>query len=311
MPKLKSALNLEGLKTKIREDLESSPTYLQGQLGKGAANSKTNEPTPDFAQSEAEKILENGSNAFVVLGKDRPGSLLSGYGGRGDAGAGTVDIVAGRMSHKPSQVDSQGKELRANPDLKLDASRIYVSQKTDIDDNFDLVDGKLGNSKARAAIGMKSDAIRIIGREGIKMVTGTDIKNSTGEQILSVAGIDLIAGNDDTDLQPIPLGTNLNESLEKLTNFVDKLAGIVSSAITYQMKFNSKVAAHTHITAFFGTPTAPSEALIPAGISVAADHGTKTIPDLIKFRTNMKFHKQTYYAVSGKKYINSSFNNTN
>ena len=68
MPKLKSALNLEGLKTKIREDLESSPTYLQGQLGKGAANSKTNEPTPDFAQSEAEKILENGSNAFVVLG---------------------------------------------------------------------------------------------------------------------------------------------------------------------------------------------------------------------------------------------------
>ncbi len=311
MSKLKSALNLEGLRKKIQEDLDDTPTYLLGLLGKGVANSRTIEPMPKFVQSESEKVLETGTNAFVVIGKDRPASLLSGYGGRGDSGAGTVDIVAGRMSHNPRQVDENGNEMRANPDLKLDASRIYVSQKTDVDENFDLVDGKVGNSKARSAIGMKSDAIRIVGREGVKIITGTDVKNSTGEDILSVSGIDLIAGNDDSDLQPIPLGDNLNRSLRRLTNYVDKLAGIVQSAILYQMKFNAKVMAHTHITAFFGTPTAPSEILIPAGVSVVIDHGTKTIPDLIKFRTNTKFHKQTYYAVSGKRYINSSFNNTN
>ena len=81
--------------------------------------------------------------------------------------------------------------------------------------------------------------------------------------------------------------------------------------IVYQMKYNAKIAAHTHITAFFGTPTAPSDALIPAGVTVMTDHGTKTLTDVIKFRTNLKFHKQTYYAVSGAKYINSSFNNVN
>ena len=299
------------MKKELKLDLESTPAYLNNLIGKGVANSRTSEPLPGFAASACEKLLDNGTNASIVLGKDRPGSILSGYGGRGDSGAGTLDIVAGRMSHNPSAVNNRNEDVKANPDFKIDASRIYVSQKTDIDYNFDLADGKIGKSIARAAIAIKSDAVRVVAREGIKLVTGTDIKNSTGEDIISVSGIDLIAGNDDSILQPLVLGTNVNESLQKLTNFVDKLAGIVSSAITYQMKFNQKVMSHTHITAFFGTPTAPSEALIPAGIEVMKNHGSRTISGIVKFRTNLKFHKQTYYAVSGAKYINSSFNNTN
>ena len=311
MPKFKSALSLENIKKELKLQLESQPGYKQGLMGKGVAGSRTSEPIPKYATSDSEKLLDNGTNASIVLGKDRPSSKLSGYGGRGDAGAGTLDIVAGRMAHSPSSVNANNEDIQANPDFKIDASRIYVSQKTDIDDNFDLVDGKLGRSTARAGIGIKSDALRLIGREGIKIVTGTDVKNSTGEDLVSVGGIDLIAGNDDKNLQPIVLGDNLKESLSKLSDHVDKLAGIVQSAIVYQMKYNAKVAAHTHITAFFGTPTAPSEALIPAGVTVMTDHGTKTLMDVIKFRTNLKFHKQTYYAVSGAKYINSSFNNVN
>lgn len=310
MPNLKSALDIENLKNELKEDLLSTPAYLKGIAGKGVANSRTSEAKPQFAQAKAEKLLENGTNATIVLGKDRPGSMLSGYGGRGDSGAGTIDMVAGRMSHEPASVNQSNEEVRANPDFKLDASRIYVSQKTDIDDNFDLVDGKVGRSTARSGLGLKSDAIRVIGREGIKLVTGTDVKNSTGEKIISVAGVDLIAGNDDSNLQPLLLGNNTNESLNKLTDYVSKLSGIVQDVITYQMKYNMKIQTHTHITAFFGTPTAPSEVLLTAGIDAAIDLG-KCTKNLIKFRTNLKFHKQTYYAVSGKKYINSSFNNVN
>lgn len=311
MPKLKSALNTKNLRKELLDDLESSPAYKSGLIGKGVGGSRTTEPIPRFSQAECENVLESGTNASIVIGKDRPGSKLSGYGGRGDSGAGTLDIVAGRMSHNPAEVNNKNEPVQANPDFKIDASRIYISQKTDVDDNFDLTDGKIGNSKARSAIAIKSDAVRLIAREGIKLVTGTDTKNSTGEKIISVAGIDLIAGNDDEILQPLVLGSNVNDSLNKLTDYVDKLAGIVSGAITYQMKFNTKVMSHTHITCFFGTPTAPSEALIPAGIEVMKNHGTKTIAGIVKFRTNLKFHKQTYYAVSGAKYINSSFNNTN
>ena len=88
--------------------------------------------------------------------------------------------------------------------------------------------------------------------------------------------------------------------MNKLTDYVSKLSGIVQDVITYQMKYNMKIQTHTHI-AFFGTPTAPSEVLLTAGIDAAMDLG-KCTKNLIKFRTNLKFHKQTYYAVSGKVY---------
>ena len=311
MPRLKKALNLENLRSKAKERLEESPAFIQSLTGKGIANERTAEAIPDFLVAPTEKVLENGTNAYVVLGKDRPASLLSGYGGRGDSGAGSIDLVAGRMSHNPLYEDASGKPLKANPDFKLDASRIYISQKTDIDDNLDLVSGNVGRVKAGSAIGLKSDSIRIVARQGIKLITGTDVKNSTGESLYSVSGIDLIAGNDDSNLQPLVLGDNVNESLQKLSDHIDKLAGILSTAITYQMKFNAKTALHTHLSPFFGSPTTPSQTLVPAGTQVAMDLGAKTLKDLVKFRTNVKFHKQTYYAVSGKKYINSTFNTTN
>jgi hypothetical protein len=293
------------------QDLVASPDFKKENIGKGIGNSRTSEGVPKYDLARAEKIFSNGSNASLVVGKDRPASKLSGYGGRGDMGAGTIDIVAGRMSHNPKSVDNDGNLVFADPNFKVDASRIYISQKTDVDANFDLIKGKVGNSKARAAIAIKSDGVRIVGREGVKIVTGTDVKNSQGKNIYSVSGIDLIAGNDDSKLQPLVLGENANESLEKLTNYVDQLAGIVSSAITYQMKYNAQIMAHSHITAFFGTPTTPAPNLISSGIQVMVDHGGSTLTSLIKFRTNLKFHKQTYYVVSGAKYINSSFNNTN
>ena len=47
-----------------------------------------------------------------------------------------------------------------------------------------------------------------------------------------------------------------------------------------------------------------------ARVEAATNLGGKN-QSIVKYRTNLKFHKQTYYAVSGKKYINSSFNTTN
>lgn len=311
MPRFKKALEINNIDNNLRKKLDSSPSYVKQAIGKGSAGKRVTEAFPDFYPAAAERIFENGTNAYLVIGKDRPGSILSGYGGRGDSGAGTVDVVVGRMSHKPRYKDDYGNKIMVDPSFKLDASRIYVSQKTDIDDNFDLSEGKVGNSVAKAGLAIKSDAVRIISRDGVKIVTGTDLKDSNGEDIYSVSGIDLIAGNDGESLQPLVLGDNVNESLNILCDHIDKLSGIVSSAITYQMKFNAKVSGHTHISPFYGVPTAPSEILIPAGAEVAANLGTKTIPSLVKFRTNLKFHKQTYYAVSGAKYINSSFNTTN
>ena len=43
----------------------------------------------------------------------------------------------------------------------------------------------------------------------------------------SFTGIDLIAGNDDTDLQPLVKGNDLATGLKQLADLVDSLNGIL------------------------------------------------------------------------------------
>ncbi|MEK6878598.1 MAG: hypothetical protein AABY22_03270, partial [Nanoarchaeota archaeon] len=96
------------------------------------------EPVPQYIKTHSENILENGHNAWIVLGRDRPSNRLSGYGGRGDTQAASIDIVVGRMSNNASAFSQNGKRIWVDPDFENDAARIYVSQKTDIDENFKL-----------------------------------------------------------------------------------------------------------------------------------------------------------------------------
>ena len=138
MPKSKKALDLSGIAGGLKEQLDSSPAYVNSVLGKGIGGSRTSEPIPGFLAAKAEQVLQNGTNAYIVFGKDRPASKMSGYGGRGDSGAGTLDFVAGRMAHNPSSVTASGENIQADPNFKVDASRIYITQKTDVDENFVL-----------------------------------------------------------------------------------------------------------------------------------------------------------------------------
>ena len=77
-----------------------------------------------------------------------------------------------------------------------------MSQRTDIDNNFNLPGGSVGQSEAKSGIAIKADAVRIIGRDGRKLVTGTDTYDSQGVRIDIQQG-DLIAGINDEHLQPL------------------------------------------------------------------------------------------------------------
>ena len=132
------------------------------------------EPTPRYIQRKSDKIIKGDNNTMIVLGRDRPGEIDSGYGNQ--TGAGTIDIVVGRVA---SEIKAQRKnttslkveELFVDNNLSRDSSRIYISQKTDVDANFNCADGSVGSSKAKGAIAIKSDAIRIIGNEEYSMIT--------------------------------------------------------------------------------------------------------------------------------------------
>ena len=198
-----------------------------------------------------------------------------------------------------------------DPSFKKDAARIYLSQKTDIDTNFELADGSVGNSKTKSGIALKADGIRIIAREGIKLVTGTDKMNSHGGACRYIQCIDLIAGNDDNELQSIPKGENLKEALERMTHHIDALAGLVDTFLHIQMEYNAHIASHWHTSPFFAITTLPSEVLIHEGAKCAMNQLVKVKRGLLDFKVNLASFQVSYLNVYGKQFINSRYNKVN
>ena len=50
---------------------------------KGIAGGSLPEPIPMFNKTESEKVIEGANNTYIVFGRDRPASRLSGFGGTG------------------------------------------------------------------------------------------------------------------------------------------------------------------------------------------------------------------------------------
>ena len=306
---VKKAIDLEGFLKRNSQILESSdPTFKISKRGIGG--NSLPEPVPEFVEAECETVYKGQNNSYIVLGRDRPASRLSGYGGSGDTQASMIDLVVGRMASSPRSQDEEGNIISTDPDFKVDAARIYISQKTDIDENFELADGSIGNSKTKSAVGIKADGIRLVAREGIKLVTRTDKVNSQGGEVKSVSGIDLIAGNDDSDLQPLSKGDNLAEALGRIVFHIDKLNGIVDYFLMQQIQMNIALTTHTHLIPILGT-TLLAPAVVSSGISTVKNLALISKIDLAKHKANLKTFKKTYLSKAGKKYINSKYNKVN
>lgn len=289
------------------KDADPSSTDASGVLCEAMR-----EGVPQFINAGCEKVIKGANNSWVVLGRDRPGSRASGYGGKGHTHAGMMDLVVGRMGRRAIERQENGERAMCDPDFTRDSARIYLSQKTDIDSNFNLVLGSMPRSKAKSAIGIKADAVRIIGREGIKLVTRTDRENSQTSESKSVYGIDLIAGNDDEGLEPIVKGKKLVTALQQLVKHVDKLNGIVDNMLMIQMQFNSVLTCHFHQSPLFGLPTSPSIPVIPIGISTMINHLTQTKLSLVMNKINLQTFKANYITSGhSEKWILSRYNNVN
>jgi hypothetical protein len=285
---LKKAFDTTALAPLQKENMDDSPLAIS-VTRRGVQGDNLYEPIPNYNRNKCETVYEGANNSSIVLGKDRPGEAGSGYGS--ETGAGTIDIVAGRVSSdiRPSIANRQSRNVESlfvDPNIAKDASRIYISQKTDVDKNFALAPGVIGNSEAKAAIAIKSDAVRLIGREGVKIVSGVDAMNSHGAPIVSVPGVEIITGNDDTNLQPIPQGDDLNKVISDLMERVDELNSTLDYFMTKQMEYNVAIMKHDHISpiqvgvgTIAGNPlainkgkTSISPSLIIAGGSAFGNH---------------------------------------
>ena len=201
------------------------------------------EPRLPYNKIPGEVVQQNG-DAYVVLGKDK----------LDETNCWSIDLVTGRGGDVGQEISQLDKTKTIDRSFYLDSARVYISQRTDVDDRFGLTPLyknkkkriKEGPSKNKSAIALKADGVRLIAREGIKLITMTDETNSTNNTITGKYGIDLIAGANvdevNYDLQPLVKGDNMVEAMSKIlehlaqldTQFamVDKIIGQILSAFT-------------------------------------------------------------------------------
>lgn len=300
----KKAIQLEGISTEKKSSISGNKSF--NSYREGVFCSELVEPIPKFVQASCETVYPGKNNSYIVMGRDRPRSRNSGYGGKGDTQASMIDIVVGRMAHAP--VD----DVHVDPNFSTDSARIYISQKTDIDKNFGLARSSSGSSVAKSAIAMKADTLRLIAREEVKIISGAGEANSQGGDIsFERFGISLIANNNDAGLQPIVKGDNLVKAMTSLSGHVSKLSGIVEGLLMEQDKLNKALKDHWHISPFDGRRTSSSPIVKLQASATIKRHATKTAVSLKTFKVNIVNFQKNYLTQNGAGYVNSRRNKVN
>ncbi len=288
----------------------------------GINGAHTREIKTKYERATGEVVLDGHSNCFIVLGRDRNAGTMSGRGGQGHTGAAAIDLIVGHLGPRPYE-SFFGIKQNTGKDFKNDAARIYMSQKCNIDEYFEIpkiqtelagIKFDIENSADKSAIGIKADNVRVIGRETVKIVTSHGGQNTlSGEAILG--GIDIIAGynllglDQSLDLQPMVKGNNLIMLLKQMVKLIESNLATVSDFMKKQKEINDILAKHTHQSGDAGMPT--SDML---GVNIIIKNYellTTTLPGIIGNFIDQSSINADYFNAGHPLFINSSFNRVN
>jgi hypothetical protein len=228
----------------------------------------TYESIPRFRKRPGDIALEGTNNTLIVLGTDRSGSL-----GKSKHEAGAIDIVAGRgqtpdtggISADTTSItkfrrQEKGgvlkkelnksldilKEKEGDPDFENDKSRILISQKTSVDENFGLKDynekfGVKDGNEGDASIVIKSDKVRLIARKDIELVVASGDSKSWSSIVLTANGDIIIKpsdsgyiklGGEDANLAVLCSKAIPTQGTVKGTPIVDNMGGTIGIGST-------------------------------------------------------------------------------
>lgn len=129
-----------------------------------------------FSQRLGDRTIEGANNSLIVFGTDRarpdgPATVDDGMGTResreglgGGKKTGTIHAVVGR------------KDPGGNPDFRSDDSFLYLTMRSNVDRNLAIEDVGQPQNAVPAAM-LKSDCIRLVARNTVKIVLQKDGKN--------------------------------------------------------------------------------------------------------------------------------------
>ena len=267
----------------------------KGDAG-GVDHTHITEPHGNLLIKGQEKVIEGQNNNFIIMGRDRPGDGQDGYGGAEHTHASSIRLIAGLHGRdvKETNIKKDGdkvveERLFLQPSPSKDAATFYMSQKTDIDSAFNIsTGGRYGAPQGRSAILAKADCIRLVGRESLKLVTKTESKNSLKGPIRGKPGIELIAGNDTTNMQPLVKGKNLIEALDQTLDVVNQLSNVVEYlAIAVQAGATGMIPSPTPLGGI-GIGAFPGKIV---GAPIAITYSTMAMSYLATFKMNQEIQK--------------------
>ena len=269
------------------------------------------------------EICQQNEGSYFVLGTDRPKGTESGYGALGSNRANSIDLVVGRMSSARNGEGPPGSDTEkgayVDNSFYGDAARIHISQLTDVDKNFGLAQTNTEQSVARSAVGIKADAVRVVGREGIKIITGRGDgvsgygrkgePNSLGGKISQPAPtIDLIAGNNTGDikvwgglfqpvesipnLQPAVKGYIARDAFRDLGDIIDEILSALYALTLIQIRYNGILGSDPL------RPWVP-----PAAVEAVASQVLFVMNSLYHTRVNKSMWEFNYLYPFGYKFI--------
>ena len=272
----------------------------------GLYNTILNRVPLKYNAPKAATVLEK-QGAYIVFGQVPMGATeTSGYGAKG-LPADSIDLVVGRGAAL-NRGRGPKKDEVVNNNHMSDAARIYISRLADIDADFNIEsDPKQIKAKnPRSGIALKADNVRIIGREGIKIVTGKTFtphggeeKNSLGGKINSAPKIDLVAGNNYDNVQGVALGERTVDCFNELNEIVGEIWSAVFNMALIQAGYNGAIGVNVHPWI--------------AGAAVPTTLGmfSKVISSLYQTRTTATMWELNYLKWHGKEYIVSTNVRTN
>lgn len=339
----------------------------------GTDSEELREPrTAPFLRPDDVYLLGNHNN-HIILGRDyapnqkmkssrssRDREYNSGFSNH--MGASSIDLVAGRMSpfalekisgqpfdYMPSfntnsdLGDVKGVELTNgdHPGIVMDASRIYISQMTIVDQSFkitdqiytfnapttEIVDALTAEEfqssgtdpvSPSSAIMIKSDKVRMHSRQDLKIVTGgpNEKYNSQGNLIKKNNGIHLIAENgEDRDGVPLPqhpmvLGDNLVSCLSEFLKLVKQVNDRLDTFVEMQTQFNFTIGHGMDLLPVAMAPTVRDPRTQWQTI-VSTIKGIQNRVDGLFIDINNFNRIHNYLKDTGEQYINSAHNTVN
>jgi|19_taG_2_1085344.scaffolds.fasta_scaffold20589_3 hypothetical protein len=300
MPRIEN-LNQNNVVSKEANDQIEEKTFQKNSTGSGIACTPKFEPLPEFISAKCEKVISN-ANSYIVLGRDRPKGRLSGYGGLGTPGAHSIDLATGRRAPGAPK----DEKVHVDPNFITDAARVYIAEMTDVDQNFNITSNNSPNAIGRSAVALKADAVRIIADDsGIKLVTKVNNRNSNGKLINRALGVDLIGGNDDSDLQPMVKGENLVEFLNKLIKQISDTNGLVMEMSKVMITYEAGILAALGVP----WPGNGAVATVPTVLKTLQD--TSIILKGIAQKVSLTSDTVNYLTSIGYKDILSSYHRVN